>query len=76
MEPRPRLLHEQISRSIIGCFYEVYNTLGFGFREHLYSLALERELRARGHKVARAKYGSSCTTKAKFLAANALMWVL
>ena len=53
MKPRPRLIHERTTRSILGCFYEVYNTLGFGFREHLYSLALERELRARGHKVVR-----------------------
>ncbi len=53
MDSRPRLIHERITRSIIGSFYEVYNTLGFGFREHLYSLALERELRARGHKVVR-----------------------
>jgi GxxExxY protein len=31
----------------------VYNTLGFGFLEHLYVLALEQELRERGHQVAR-----------------------
>ena len=34
-------------------FFEVYNTLGFGFLEHLYVLALERELLARGHRVGR-----------------------
>jgi GxxExxY protein len=38
---------------VIRAFYEVYNTLGFGFREYLYSMALERELIARGHRVAR-----------------------
>lgn len=53
MQQRKRLIHERITRSIIGAFYEVYNTLGFGFREYLYSLALELELRARGHNVAR-----------------------
>jgi GxxExxY protein len=41
------------SRSIIGGFYAVYNALGFGFLEHIYAKALERELTARGHRVAR-----------------------
>jgi GxxExxY protein len=50
---RPRLIHESITQSVIGAFYEVYNTLGFGFLEHIYILALERELRARGHLVRR-----------------------
>ena len=44
---------EQLTRSIIGAFYEVYNTLGYGYLEHVYVMALERELRARGHRVAR-----------------------
>ena len=44
---------EQLTRSIIGAFYEVYNTLGYGYLEHVYVMALERELRARGHHVAR-----------------------
>jgi GxxExxY protein len=43
----------QLTGSVIGAFYEVYNTLGFGFLEHIYKAALERELLARGHKVAR-----------------------
>ena len=47
------LIHEELTRSVIGAFYEVYNTLGFGFKEHIYSLALERELRSRGHRVGR-----------------------
>jgi GxxExxY protein len=42
-----------ISESVIGAFYEVYNTLGFGFLEHIYIMALERELRNRGHQVRR-----------------------
>jgi GxxExxY protein len=49
----PILVAEALTRSIIGAFYEVYNTLGFGFLEHIYVLALERELIARGHRVAR-----------------------
>ncbi len=38
---------------MIGGFYEVYNILGFGFLEHIHMGALEQELRARGHRVAR-----------------------
>jgi GxxExxY protein len=44
---------ESSSRSVIGAFLEVYNTLGYGFLEHFYVLALEHELRERGHHVAR-----------------------
>src|ERR1700750_1063911 len=45
--------HESLIREIIGGFFEVYNRLGYGFREHIYSLALERELARRGLHVAR-----------------------
>lgn len=49
-----RELHEgALTASVIGCFFEVYNNLGFGYPEYLYTLALERELRSRGHAVAR-----------------------
>jgi len=51
--PRRRLIHEDLTRSVIGAFYEVYNVLGFGFLEHIYIPALEHELRARGHRIAR-----------------------
>jgi GxxExxY protein len=47
------LIEEALTRSIIGAFYEVYNCLGYGYLEHLYVLALERELVARGHTVSR-----------------------
>ena len=47
------LIEGRITRSVIGAFYDVYNALGFGFLEHLYVNALERELLARGHSVAR-----------------------
>jgi GxxExxY protein len=47
------LIEEALTESVIGAFYEVYNTLGFGFLEHVYIMALERELLARGHHVAR-----------------------
>lgn len=45
------LVEERLTRSIIGAFFDVYNTLGFGFLEHIYVMALERELIARGHAV-------------------------
>jgi GxxExxY protein len=47
------LLHERLTYSVIGAFYEVYNILGFGFLERIYKRALEIELVARGHRVAR-----------------------
>ena len=50
---RGGLIEEELTRSVIGAFFDVYNTLGYGFLEHLYSLALERELIARGHRVGR-----------------------
>ena len=51
--PASILQQEALTRSAIGAFYDVYNCLGFGFLEHLYLLALEQELRARGHLVIR-----------------------
>jgi GxxExxY protein len=51
--PRGELFDERITHSVIGAFFEVYNTLGYGFLEHLYARAMERELRSRGHRVGR-----------------------
>ncbi len=48
-----RLLEKHTTRAIIGAFYEVYNRLGYGFLENIYSLALEQELLDRGHSVSR-----------------------
>ncbi len=50
---RGKLIEEGLTQSVIGAFFEVYNTLGFGFLEHIYVMALERELRNCGHNVAR-----------------------
>ena len=44
-----------ITRAVIGAFFDVYNALGFGFLEHVYVMALEYELRSRGHDVARER---------------------
>ena len=51
--PPGDLVEEALTYSVIGAFFEVYNTLGFGFLEQFYVAALEWELRARGHRVAR-----------------------
>ena len=47
------LLEEALTESVIGSFYDVYNELGFGYRELVYSLALERDLVATGHRIDR-----------------------
>ena len=47
------LLERNTTSAIIGAFYEVYNGLGFGLLEQVYSLALEQELLERGHRVRR-----------------------
>jgi GxxExxY protein len=50
---RHELVEERLTHSVIGAFFDVYNTLGFGFLEHVYVMALERELIARKHRVGR-----------------------
>jgi GxxExxY protein len=47
------LLEAELTSSVIGSFYDVYGELGFGFREYIYALALERDLAAKGHRVNR-----------------------
>ena len=43
--------HKALTETIIGAFYTVYNTLGYGFLEKIYENALAIELRALGLKV-------------------------
>jgi GxxExxY protein len=50
---RGELIHERLTHSVIGAFFDVYNALGFGFLETVYTAALERELRDRGHQIGR-----------------------
>lgn len=50
---RLAFVEEELTREIIGVFYEVYNTLGFGFLESIYKRAMEIALRRRGHAVER-----------------------
>lgn len=37
-------LHQELTERIIKCFYEVYNTLGYGFLEKVYQRAMMIEL--------------------------------
>lgn len=42
------LLHKQTTDGIISVFYDVYNTLGYGFLEKVYQNSMEIELKSRG----------------------------
>jgi GxxExxY protein len=42
--------YETLTEKIIGCFYTVYNRLGYGFLERVYENALLIELRKQGLK--------------------------
>lgn len=42
------LVHEDLTKEIIGAAFEVYNTLGHGFLERVYQKALQAELVGRG----------------------------
>jgi GxxExxY protein len=50
---RIKLVHDRLTYSVIGAFFEVYYTLGFGFLEHVYVASLTRELKHRRHDVRR-----------------------
>ena len=47
------MLEGELTRSVIGVFYDIHRTLGYGFREYIYALALERDLAVKGHHVRR-----------------------
>lgn len=47
------LIEEELTYSVIGAFFAVHRKLGFGFLEQIFAAALELELTARGHRVAR-----------------------
>jgi GxxExxY protein len=70
-----QLFERRTTHAIIGAFYEVYNRLGFGFLEHVYSLAMEQELLARGHSVQR-EVSFTVFYKGKALATHRLDMVI
>src|SRR5687768_1212601 len=72
---RVPLLDAALTRSVIGAFFDVYNALGFGFLEHVYVMALERELLARGHAVAR-EVSIRVTYKGQELASQRLYMIV
>ena len=43
--------HADLTEKIIGAYYDVYNSLGYGFLEKVYENALVIELRQRGFQV-------------------------
>ncbi len=51
----------RLTYSVIGSFFDVQRGLGFGFREFIYSLALERDLVAKGHRVDREVRATVCS---------------
>ncbi|MEX2116285.1 MAG: GxxExxY protein [Bacteroidota bacterium] len=48
---KSRLLFPEVGRRVLTAFYQVYNTLGFGFLEKVYENALANKLRKNGHYV-------------------------
>src|SRR5437660_5025066 len=54
MNADPRgLKHKELTETIIGVFYEVYNELGHGFLESVYEKAFEYALASKGLEVLR-----------------------
>jgi len=47
------LIHKELTETIIGVFYEVYNELGHGFLESVYENAFEYALASKGLEVLR-----------------------
>ena len=49
------MLHKDLTEKVIGAFYKVYNTLGFGFLEKVYENAMSIECRKAGLSVEKQK---------------------
>ncbi|HEX6051814.1 MAG TPA: GxxExxY protein [Gemmatimonadaceae bacterium] len=49
----PHVLEKELTNTIIGAFYAVYNALGYGFLESVYARSLLLELRRRGIRALR-----------------------
>ena len=57
--------HNELTEQIIKAFYQVYNTLGYGFSEKVYENALALELVEMGLAWSNRK-GSPCTMPGKW----------
>lgn len=51
MRVDPAYKHSELTDTIIGVFYSVYNELGYGFLESVYRNSLQLALREKGTKV-------------------------
>lgn len=60
------IYEKQLSEKIIGCAFEVYNTLGSGFLEKIYEKAMEIELKGNGIEVL-TQYPISVSYKGKII---------
>lgn len=47
--------HQELTKSLIGIYYDVYNELGFGFLEKVYQNAMIIELKSRGYTIENQK---------------------
>lgn len=47
--------HQELTKSLIGIYYDVYNELGYGFLERVYHKAMIIELNKRGFEVEKEK---------------------
>lgn len=49
------LIYKELSYDVVGCFYNVYNELGQGYKEALYANALAMEFEDKGIAYEREK---------------------
>ena len=47
--------HQELTKSLIGIYYDVYNELGYGFLEKVYHNSMLIELRRKGFEVENQK---------------------
>ena len=47
--------HQELTKSLIGIYYDVYNELGYGFLEKVYQNSMVIELKSRGYLVENQK---------------------
>ena len=43
--------HQELTKALIGVYYDVYNELGYGFLEKVYHNSMIIELKSRGFEV-------------------------
>lgn len=68
------MLHEDITGPVIGAFYEVHKTLGYGFLEKVYENSLVVALRERGLRV-HQKHQSAFSFTVLLLASTLPIWL-